>query len=275
MPPVFQTRPRAQHLRLAAAQAESAQAEVTLGPAHPLVAVLRSSQAVAEQAVAVGAVLAADLLVVLEHAPLGLSLTLPLAIALACAAAQTALGLRFAHLAWRRRAICRQLIVDGRARLPLPAIDCELRRLGTARCQTALAEAINGLTDEAMDPRSVPIFRPLIINVAVVRALAAELRELARLLQSGDVDARGVACVESLLVSGASPLYGFEVGPLRDELGRARYFLIGSPLPLGRKERQVMVEGHGDPASRDLKIGFGVLGTCAAVAIILGIVFSL
>ena len=30
-----------------------------------------------------------------------------------------------------------------------------------------------------------------------------------------------------------------------------------------------------DVASRDLKIGFGVLGACAVIAVVLGIIFSL
>ena len=194
---------------------------------------------------AIGGVLAVDVIVILDHAHLALSLTLPLALALACAAAQTLLGLRIVYLAWRRRDICRQLISDGRADLPLPAVERELRRLDTARCQADLAEAVTRITDEASHPRSRPAFKPLIYHPAVVAAVAGELHEIARLLRSGNVDVRGVACVEWLLISGESPLYGIEADVLRDELGRVRYFLAGSPLPPRRKERRTMVESRG------------------------------
>jgi hypothetical protein len=258
-----------------AAQGGWADAEAVLGPAHPLVAVLRSTETASEQTVAIGGVLAADLIVVLEHAPLGLPLALPLALALACVAAQIALGLRLAHLVWRRRAVCRQLIIDGGANLPLHAVEREVDRLGAARCRTTLAKAINRLTDEATYPRSRQVFEPMIFHLAVVRAVVAELREIARLLQSGHVDVRGVACIESLLVSGESPLYGVQADVLRDELGRARYFLAGSPLPLTRKEHRIMPDDHKDVASRDLMIGFGILGTCAVLATLFAIIASL
>jgi hypothetical protein len=243
MPPASRPPPSAH--RQTAAHGEQAYAEAALGPTHPLVAVLRSSQTAREQAVAIGAVLAADLIAVLEHAHLALSLALPLALALTCAAAQIALGLRLAYLAWRRRDICRQVISDGGADLPLPAVERELRRLGTARCQADLAEAVTRLIDEASHPHSRSAFKPLIYHPAVVAAVAGELHEIARLLRSGDVDVRGVACVESLLVSGESPLYGVQADLLRDELGRVRYFLAGSPLPLRRKDDRAMVENRG------------------------------
>jgi hypothetical protein len=41
------------------------------------------------------------------------------------------------------------------------------------------------------------------------------------------LDVRGVALLDRLITSGTSPLYGSQVGPLRDELGRIRN-LLGS-----------------------------------------------
>jgi hypothetical protein len=243
MPPASRPPPSVQGHT--AAHGERASAEAALGPAHPLVAVLRSSQTASEQAVAIGGVLAVDLIVMLDHVHLALSLALPLTLALVCATAQIPLGLRIAYLAWRKRAICRELICDGGADLPLPGVERELRRLGTARCQADLAEAVIRLTDEASHPRSRPVFKPLIYHPTVVAAVAGELHEIARLLRSGNVNVRGVACVESLLVSGESPLYGVQADLLRDELGRVRYFLAGSPLPLRRKESRAMAENRG------------------------------
>ena len=221
MPTTFPPRPGAHPPKQPTRQVEWAYAEATLGPAHPLVAVLHSAQTSREQALTVGAVLAADLVVLLENA----SLALPLA--LACVAVQIVLGLRIAYFASRRSGICRQLIIDGEHQLPLAAIERELRRLGAARHQAALAQSIERLAEAATNPRSRPPFP--IYHLSVLRAVAAPLREIGRLLHSGDAGVRGVALVESLLASGDSPLYGTEVGPLREELARARYFLAGCP----------------------------------------------
>ena len=221
MPPTLPTPPGAHPSKRRIRQAEWASAEANLGPAHPLVAVLHSSQTARKQALTVGAVLAADLTVLVENA----SLALPLA--LACFAVQIVLGLRIAYLASRRRGICRQLIIDGEEQLPLAAIERELRRLRAARHQAALAQSIERLAEAATNPRSRPPFP--IYHLSVLRAVAAPLREIGRLLHGGDAGVRGVALVESLLASGDSPLYGTEVGPLREELARARYLLAGRP----------------------------------------------
>lgn len=198
---------------------ECAYAEETLGTSHPLSAALRSSRTAREQALTIAAVQAADLMLLLENARLALSL------ALACLAMQIMLGGRIACLAWRKREMCRRLIIDGRGRLPLGAVQRELRRLEATTHQATLAESVDRLVDAATDPGPTPLFALTIYHVCVVRAVAAELREVALLLRSGNVAVRGVAHVESLLTSGESPLYGLEVEPLRDELGRARYFL--------------------------------------------------
>ncbi len=219
LPPPLGAHPPKQPTRQASR--ECAFAEATLGPAHPLIAVLRSSQTAREQALTVGAVQTADLILLLENAPLALPL------ALACVVVQIALGLRIAYLASRRRVLCRQLIIGGREQLPLPTIERELRRLGTPLHQAELAQAIDRLADEATHARCRPPLAPPMYHVCVLRAVAAELHEIALLLHSGDAAARGVAHVESLLTAGESPLYGIEVEPLRDELARARYFLAG------------------------------------------------
>jgi hypothetical protein len=177
--------------------------------------------------VVIGSVQAADLIVLLEHTPLGLALGLPLALALACVAVQIALGLRIAYLAWRKRDICRELIIEGREQLPLPTVERELKRLGAPRLQAELAHAIERLTEQAAHPRTRGTPWPPIRSLNVVRAVAPELHEIARVLHGGKAALRGVAQVEALLTSGESPLYGVQAELLRDELGRARFFLAG------------------------------------------------
>jgi hypothetical protein len=227
MPPDFPPPQSASPSGQSATPCEWACAAATLGPAHPLVAVLRSFQTAGEQVVVIGSVQAADLIVLLEHAPLGLALGLPLALALACVAVQIALGLRIAYLAWRKRDICRELIIEGREQLPLPTVERELKRLGAPRLQAELAHAIERLTEQAAHPRTRGTPWPPIRSLKVVRAVAPELHEIARVLHGGKAALRGVAHVEALLTSGESPLYGVQAELLRDELGRARFFLAG------------------------------------------------
>lgn len=59
----------------------------------------------------------------------------------------------------------------------------------------------------------------------MVRAVAAQLHAIAVLLQDIDAPARGIAPVEWLITASGSPLYGTDVGRLREGLARARYFL--------------------------------------------------
>jgi hypothetical protein len=69
-------------------------------------------------------------------------------------------------------------------------------------------------------PRARPVF-----SAHVVRSVGPELRAIAEQLTAAAPGVRGVALIDRLLHSGASPLYGSEVEPLRRELGRARYLL--------------------------------------------------
>jgi len=59
----------------------------------------------------------------------------------------------------------------------------------------------------------------------VLAAVKPQLRDLVQSLRADGAGVRGVAMLDRLITSGASPLYGRRVGPLRDELGRIRYLL--------------------------------------------------
>lgn len=195
-------------------------AEATLGWQHPLVAALRSTRIAGEQALTVTAVQAAGLILMLEQ----VSVAVPLV--LACAATQVALGLRIVYLASRKRAAGCRLIFDGRDQLPIPTVQGERRRLDDTRYQATLAHSIHDLADGASQRRLKPPCPPPIYHPEVVLAVAAQLHEIAGLLDSDGTPVRGVAHVEALITSGASALYGTDVDQLVQELGRARYFLV-------------------------------------------------
>jgi hypothetical protein len=213
-PPPLGARPRKPRSEQAASDCRLA--EAMLGRGHPLIAILRLSETVREQVWTVAGFQVAGVLLLWKQ---------PLAVPLALAGGVVliALGLRILCLESQKRAACRQLIIEGRERLPLPSMRRELRRLEDNNHRHALAGSIDKLANEASHPpraRPHPIYRP-----AVVGAVAGQLREIAALVDANDTPVRGVAHIEWLITAGQSPLYGSDVAPLREELTRARYLL--------------------------------------------------
>jgi hypothetical protein len=151
----------------------------------------------------------------------------PFALALTVAAAvvQLALDARLAMLRLHRRELCRDLVIDGLERLPLAALGCELRRLRNPRHQARLARTAEELADSADHYHHEIGLGPPLYSHRVLARVQPELRDVARSLQADGGGVRGVALLDRLITSGTSPLYGRQVGPLRDELGRIRYLL--------------------------------------------------
>jgi hypothetical protein len=198
-------------------------AEVWLGPSHPLVGVLRRFDTALEQLVSVTAVQASGLVLLSGALKFGLSL------ALAGVVVQLGLGCRLAALRARRQELCLGLIVAGRQALPLACVDRERRRLLDPRTWERPATSIDEILEIAAGQLPLhPAVRP-IFHVRVIRQVGPELRQVASLLRGGAPCVRGVAAVEWLLTSPASPLYGVEVEQLRQELGRVRSLLRLTP----------------------------------------------
>jgi hypothetical protein len=198
-------------------------AERLLGASHPLVGVLRNSDTATQQLVSVTAAQAASLVFLAGDLRFGLSL------AIAGVLVQIGLGCRFAALKARRRELCLELIIGGRQALPLACVDRERRRLLDPRTSKRLATSVDEMLEIAARSLLVhPAVRP-ICYVRVIRRVAPELRQVASMLRGGATCVRGVAAVECLLTSPASPLYGVEVEALRQELGRACYLLRLTP----------------------------------------------
>ena len=120
--------------------------------------------------------------------------------------------------------MCRELVIAGGGDVPLPSVRDLSRRLLDRRTQERLARSIDGVVRAAVRPRAFPGEPRPLPDARVIRAAAPELRQVASLLRDGP-DVRGVALVEWLLSCSATPLYGFELEPLRRELWRARYLL--------------------------------------------------
>jgi hypothetical protein len=144
------------------------------------------------------------------------------ALAIGAGVVQVALGLRLANLRVQRRELCLELVSGGREHLPLDVVARERRRLDDPRHRARLAASLEHLAD--MRVRSGERRRP-ICSRRVLAAVEPQLRDIAGRLRAGGVDVRGVALLDRLVTSGSSPLYGEEVGALRNELARSRYWL--------------------------------------------------
>jgi hypothetical protein len=150
-----------------------------------------------------------------------------LALTVAAAAVQLALDVRFGMLTLYRRELCRDLVIDGRGRLPLAALQRELRRLRDPRLQARLARSVEELAHTTDHCHHELGLGPPFYRSHVLAAVEPQLRDLARSLRADGAGVRGVAMLDRLITSGTSSLYGARVEPLRDELGRIRY-LLGS-----------------------------------------------
>jgi hypothetical protein len=207
-------------------------AKTLLGEHHPLVDVLCRIQTVVEQSLVGAATLASSLLAWWAGEPVGPSL------ATAAAALQIALGCRLALLIQRRRDVCASMIIGGGERLPLTVIEFERDRLASLRLRVRLARSIEDLAEAADRLHVRPRGPRPIFDVNVVRPLAPQLHELARVLRTDAASVRGVALTEQLMTSGASVLYGADREALRRELGRASYLLCqqSEPFAADREE---------------------------------------
>jgi hypothetical protein len=212
-------RPADSHQAVASgAAAERSLAEMWLGAGHPLVQSLSRSETACRQLVTVTAAGAAGVVWYVGDWSFGLSL------AMTAAVVQVGLACRLAVLGHGRRDLCLGLIVHGCERVPVPCIERLRLDLVDRRARERLASSIDELVCAAVPCGSrSQLIRPL-ADRRVIRAVAPELREVASLLR-GDPAVQGVALVEWLLTSPATPLYGSELEPLRAQLRRARYLM--------------------------------------------------
>ena len=206
------------HRSAAGSESECSLAEVWLGAEHPLVDALDRVEVACRQLVSVTAVQGGAVFLVFGGWRIGGS------IVLAAGAVQVVLCCRLGTLRAARRDLCRELIIAGGGDLPLRSVSDLSRRLLDIRTRTRLARSIDDIVRAAVRPRMFPGEPRPLPDARVIRAAAPELRQVALLLRDSP-DVRGVALVEWLLSSPATPLYGFELEPLRRELWRARYLL--------------------------------------------------
>jgi hypothetical protein len=118
------------------------------------------------------------------------------------------------------------LILDGRERIPIAAVERQRRRLLSDRTRQGLASSLQEKVRQASDRRALRArVTPVPFDRVVVSTVAGEIVEVIILLRSPSASARGVARAERLVERALSPLYGSDVAALREELGRVRDLL--------------------------------------------------
>lgn len=103
----------------------------------------------------------------------------PLVRSLAAGAAQVVFACRIALLRSDRRRLCLELIAHGGAGLPLPCIQRRCRDLIDRRA----LERLDDLVRASVHPEPAPVLARSLRDRRVIRAVAADLREVAALLR--------------------------------------------------------------------------------------------
>jgi hypothetical protein len=187
-----------------------------LGPAHPLTRAMQAGHGVARQALVVATTLAAAITASVNEiawAP---------AVALAAAVVLAGLGAIALRLRLGANQAARDLIAGGREELPLAPVQRERRRLLRARNRAALATSLERLSAQATTPRSrFAPYPPPLFDVSVAPGRRRPALDRGRPARRPGQRARHLL-VEHLASWGGSSLYGRDVEPLRDDLGRVR-----------------------------------------------------
>jgi hypothetical protein len=125
---------------------------------------------------------------------------------------------------WLAREHARDLMIQGRADLPVDAVRRQRRRLLDRGHCDDLADWVDrtrSVAERSLTSRQPPRFH----NARVIVAVRPELAEIATRLREDAPGVRGVALVERLLSEGGSPPHGGSVGALRQELRQIRFML--------------------------------------------------
>jgi hypothetical protein len=190
-----------------------------LGADHPLVRDLERLAVGINQAAAVAAVMGGSVAAWLERA----SAAPP--IVASAVAVELVLAARVAVLLRTRRLRLLELISEGRADLPIAALERLVCRIRCARHRGRIASSVDSLlapTAQRWDLVMTPWrFR----QGDVVPTIQDELVEIAARLRDGSASLSGIALIELLLTDGTSSLHGDDPRRVHEELGRVRYLL--------------------------------------------------
>lgn len=197
-------------------------AAAVLGADHPLARAADLLDATVRQTIAVWAVLGGSIAATCAGANWAPAITV--------SAGTVGLGLIIVVASYRQRQndCALDLILQGRERLPVAAVQRQRRRLVEPGTRQSLAQALETIIQQSTTRRTIPTRGTArLFDVRITAAVKTELATLAALLRDGSRPVRGIAFAERLLTDGRSPLYGHSIQALRCELHRATSLLGG------------------------------------------------
>ena len=201
---------------------ERQSAAAVLGADHPLARAADLLDATIRQTIAVWAVLGGSIAATCARANW--------APAIAVSAAIVGIGLIIVGASYRQRQTdcALDLILQGREKLPVAAVQHQRRRLIDPRTRQDLARALETIIHQTTTRQTIPTRGTArLFDVRVIAAVRTELATVAALLRDGPRPVSAVAYAERLVTDGRSPLYGHSIQALRCELHRARSLLGG------------------------------------------------
>ena len=188
---------------------------------HPLVRATEAVGYTGRQCVYVAAVLIGSVIALSEGRQW--------AATLACSAAAVLVllgALLAAHLQAERDCAV-ELVLEGRERLRIAAVQRQRQRLLSERTRQALASRLADVLELASAGRKFRLLAPPLFEPRIVRTVTGELRDVIESLRGEETSACGVARAERLVERAVSPLYGQNAEALREELCRVRELLRG------------------------------------------------
>jgi hypothetical protein len=147
------------------------------------------------------------------------------ALIVAAAATQLLLAGRAVVVRESRRTHVLDLISEGHAALPIPAVEHMCLRLRRAHHRRRLAQSVEAVVDSEIGGFDVVTTPWRFMRADLIAPVQHELIEIAALLRDDDAGLPGIAMIERLLRDGTSSLHGRNLQVLREDLRRTRFLL--------------------------------------------------
>jgi hypothetical protein len=194
-------------------------ARALLGDRHPLARAVHRTSVALERSCVVGGMACVSAAALLEGVHAALAYLLASAFVLSVLACDLAL------LVGTRAACAREVIIEGRADVPLAVVRRARDRLLDPAVRTALAQHLEAVRDDARRAGGPPPMAHQVFSRRVIAEADAELTAAAERLRADTAGVRGIAMAQRLVTDGCSPLYGTSAGALREELHRIIFML--------------------------------------------------
>ena len=190
-----------------------------LGADHPLVRDLERLAVTRRHSLVVGAVLVGGIVELAE------GWTAARAVVVAAVVMEVLLACRAMVLFESTRRHVLDVIADGRASLPIRAVERTCVRLRRPRHRRRLGQSVDGLLSAQIGGFDVVTTPWRFMRADLIEPVRRELIEIVALLRDDDAGLSGIAMLQRLLTDGTSSLHGDDLRRVGEDLGRVRFLL--------------------------------------------------